>query len=163
MKIKSLLLSLLLISSISLFSQATEAKGLITFKTIKITNPEKKLTDTITEVGKYTMVTLFNKVDSKLITISDSSGYYYFRLDEEIANFTHVQFYNDYGVYVAFPIAEIKQPFHDVLLVKDETIQEIKELDLVSSEEEPSQIDLEIEEASKEVEDVKIEVKEEEE
>lgn len=114
MRFKSLFIVVFFLSSVILSAQTKEVKGLITFKTIK---KDSKKNDTIVTNGKYTMVTLFNKKDSRLITISDEFGYYYFLLDKETAPYTHVQFYNDYGVYEVFPIKELKQPFHDVELV----------------------------------------------
>jgi hypothetical protein len=112
--ITAILLSLTLLIS----AQSVEVKGTVTFKTIKQEKNGK--IDTVITNGSRCLITLFNKVDSKLISIAEDNGEYYFYLDLRKTPYTHVQFLNMNGGSVSFPIKDIKFPFFDVDVVKIE-------------------------------------------
>lgn len=115
MKAGILFFVIFVVSSVSLFAADIEVKGNVTFKTIT-TNGSKS--DTVVTKGTKTLVTLFNAKTSKNITYTDSSGYYYFILDDaKQAKFTNIQFMGPNGEYVTYPIKNIKQPFFDVEFV----------------------------------------------
>ncbi len=118
MRFKTTALLLLLFTSLNISAQVTEVKGIITLKTIKKTENKTISIDTITANGARTMVYLFNKMDSKLIAIADTLGYYYFIINEKTAHYTHIQFLNIEGGSKIFPIKHITYPFFDIELLK---------------------------------------------
>lgn len=115
------LISIFLVS-FALFSNAqpVEIKGLVTFKAIRIT---KGITDTVTTTGARALISLFNKSESKLVSISEDNGEYFFDLDFSNTPYTHIQFLNMEGGLITFPLSDIKLPFFDVVITHTEGVE----------------------------------------
>jgi len=116
MKTKTFITSLLLCFSLYGAAQSIEVKGSITIKTIKQDKSGK--IDTVVTKGARTLINLYNKVDSRLISIAEDNGDYFFDIDLSKTPYTHVQFLNMEGGEISFPLKDIKQPFFDVIITK---------------------------------------------
>lgn len=118
-----ILISIFLVS-FALFSNAqpVEIKGLVTFKTIRI---KKGVADTVTTKGARALISLFNKSESKLVSISEDNGEYFFDLDFSNTPYTHIQFLNMEGGLITFPLSEIKMPFFDIVITHTEGVDNV--------------------------------------
>lgn len=121
--LKSLITSLLLSFSLLITAQTIEVKGSIIFKTIQQKDGVK---DTIVSKGARALITLFNKKDSKMVSIAEDNGDYFFDLDTVATPFTHIEFLNMEGGYATFAIHDIKFPFFDVVIINEENEETIK-------------------------------------